>query len=476
MDSDGLFRRSLQRWCRRARFSVPVTEDDSANDSLSSTEPKTDDCARRLALAQELYTQLHGNTVHLEDRIYRFFGGIAFIATGALAFGLRQEVFLIRFESPNGVSMALPAVFFLGFLLFLVLGVAVMLSGLLTSSYPPPFAAESTGAWWRWKVGAEGRRPARRLSKLDYFDIAGQPPSMWQASWYNTSTEDLERQVAADLVRESHALALNALFKHGRAEEARVLFTTAFVWLAAGFAVTTYALVQLRPPSQGGVGAVDLSSLRNIPWDGAARLIVFAVASFFGAIFAYERYRTDQHVFHLLAKDRVLLETALTLPTSRGQSPRVAFYALAVPLFAWGALGVPPDLSDTWRMTLVVIGVVVAEVAAFQTLKLGGWQGLQFLVGILLASSGCAAVATGDERWQLAVVGLAIFVIQLRPLLFSTVAWVNIRRNLRLILADQASRAESGEGNARTGAKSGASAGGKARGDTAARRQGSTNI
>ena len=62
----------------------------------TTTEPvgphlNEDELKARLELVEKLATKIETQTSHLEERAYRFFGGITFLGSGAIAFGFRQD-------------------------------------------------------------------------------------------------------------------------------------------------------------------------------------------------------------------------------------------------------------------------------------------------------------------------------------------------------------------------------------------------
>src|ERR1700675_295136 len=83
----------------------------------------------RLDLARKSYEEVLDATKHQDDKIGRFLTAIAFLFTGAIAFGARPEIIGIR-VGVAATPVALPEIFLGVFLALSVIAVLLLLVGL----------------------------------------------------------------------------------------------------------------------------------------------------------------------------------------------------------------------------------------------------------------------------------------------------------------------------------------------------------
>lgn len=356
---------------------------------------------KRLPLAKDAYGRVIDAQRQLEDRVNRLFTGVAFITTGALAFGLQTELFTIRYTVGDG-GLPLPAYAFLGFFLWVILGVLLLLAALA----PAPTRYS----------GPPGSVPAS--GRVDFLDIADADPLRWSETWTQPDQVEFLKRLLDGYVLETHRIATRAEYKHARINEARGAFTVAFTSLFLAIALTGNALARLRVPNNGLGSDISLSSVGRVPWDHWAIAIVVLTSTLFASLVGYERYRNNQSL-DALSSNKYW--------TSWRRYRRVWLIAPGAAMFQIGVLGTA--FATPVRLVFCILGAAAAEAALWQKHHTG-WEYMLIGIGITFVISAAIVVWFGDEQLQLLVAMLVIVALELPRILYSTVRWQGVRRTL----------------------------------------------
>lgn len=312
------------------------------------------------------YQEVLDATKHQDDKVGRFLTAIAFLTGGAIAFATRAEVLRIRFHV-GADHVHLPAWFFAGFLLLVLLAVT-----LLVVSLGPNLRPAS---------------PSGLASRLFFLEIAAQRRDDWVARW----SGDVRAEVAelrAVLPGEVHNLATKTRFKYRSTNLARVAFGLSVAMLAVAVVLTVVALAQAELAGN----ELALASVEAVEWHPVPRLATALVVAAAGTVFAVDAFDLQR-------------------PWRPGPWARQSAVGLlvAVPL-ALGFAVAGPSGHDRWDTALAVVlaVAVVALVVVWVTRSPAGAVvvALAAVWGVLLL----AAVVRGAVVWQLAVAltGLAL--------------------------------------------------------------------
>jgi hypothetical protein len=265
-------------------------------------------------LAQKSYEEVLDATKHQDDKIGRFLTAIAFLFTGAIAFGTRSDLLDVRVGIGRR-SEPLPALFLA---LFLTLSIVSVL--LLIVAIGPNLSLP------------RGSRGHRIPSWLFFLWIASKTREEWVAQWRVTPSPG---EVTRSFVAEAHNLALKTEFKYNRTNEARAVFTLGLMFLALAIMLFFEASVRTPPSNE------------PLEWSLEVRAWATLVISTFGAVLAYDQLRLSQDLGdYSVPGERVRLAwplmgivvaapiyvASLLLPSSSGGRP-LAF------LGAMGAVG-----------------------------------------------------------------------------------------------------------------------------------------
>jgi hypothetical protein len=234
------------------------------------------DDAIRLELARETYKEVLDATKHQDDKIGRFLTGIAFLTAGAIGFGFRSEILVMRYQVGRS-SILLPAILFSLFLLLVLVGVLLLIVSLGPNISLPKGPGTTSNS--------------SRSSRLFFLPIAGQLSSVWKWRWgSDVSLAKLKHEVTDDYVVESWNIADKTDFKYRRTSEARAILSLAVLSLALGIvlAVNGWARVAVRPTG------LDLTGLTSVPWSLRPRALVAVVIDVFVLVLGYDVYRLEQ--------------------------------------------------------------------------------------------------------------------------------------------------------------------------------------
>jgi hypothetical protein len=247
--------------------------------ALSQDQELTD----KLKLLQDSYKEVLDATKHQDDKIGRFLTAVSFLIGGSIALGTRTDLLQAAYqlEAPPAEPVLLPAYLLSLFLLFIVICLLLLVTGLGARLYRPD------------------EQIAARDSHLFFFSIADTygRPGEWGRLWAGDSMaigESLAREYEGEIVN----IAVRAKRKYERTLYAGAFLQLAIVFLALaatlGFLAEEFPKV---PGSGAGQPAVDWTAI-------APRLtVIVAVAAFalFLAIdFAgFERYHDSQRWMRL---------------------------------------------------------------------------------------------------------------------------------------------------------------------------------
>jgi hypothetical protein len=316
------------------------------------------DKERKLRFARESYQEVLDATKHQDDKIGRFLTAIAFLFTGAIAFGTRTELLRVRYQL--GVHLLpMPAILLGLFSVLSVLSVLLLLIGLGPNLKLP-----------RPEREADAPTLARRRSRLFFLSIAGMTLDQWSALWrgYKPDMDDM----ITTYVTETHNLATKTDYKYSRTNEARAVFTLGLLFLSIFVALGFDALAN----SPTGVPAV-------FAWDQATRSVVAAIAGAFALALAYDYLRLEQELDSLVSPEKLWFRLVplclLVLAAPMWVASLVAPHSSAGHVFPWVAAGaatvigvslillVDPGWRRAWGWR--VAGIAIAIAGAFLTLS-----------------------------------------------------------------------------------------------------------
>ena len=212
------------------------------------------------ALALKSYEEVLDATKHQDDKIGRFLTAIAFLFTGAIAFGARSDLLAVRVQIDDRLE-PLPALFLALFLVLSIVSVLLLIVAIGPNlSLPRGSSGERIPSW------------------LFFLWIAGKSREEWVDQWKEVP---LPGAVARSFVVEAHNLALKTEFKYNRTNEARAIFTLGLMFLALAIVLFFEASV--------GEGA-----FQPLAWDFEVRLFSALVIAVFAVILVYDQLRLSQ--------------------------------------------------------------------------------------------------------------------------------------------------------------------------------------
>jgi hypothetical protein len=235
-------------------------------------ESMMDDDKFRLDFARKTYDEVLDATKHQDDKIGRFLTAIAFLFTGAIAFGARSDVLSQRVEIA-GFARALPGIFLGLFLVLAIISVLLLLVALGPNLNLP--APERRGG------------PPSRLFFLSMARTTAE--DWWKRHW----EDDRPTPEAAvrNYVDDAHNLAIKTNSKFNRTNEARAVFTLALLFLALS------VVLAFESAARSTTGTSQL-----LPWDTMTRSLVATTVAVFAFILAYDYLRLEQTPERFLTK------------------------------------------------------------------------------------------------------------------------------------------------------------------------------
>jgi hypothetical protein len=234
----------------------------------------------RLDLAKKSYDEVLDATKHQDDKIGRFLTAIAFLFTGAIAFGARSEIVGVRVDIGDAL-VTLPAIFLGFFLVFSIVAVLLLLVALGPNlNLPPPE---------RGTAEYEGK-PRSRIYFLSMDRMTAD--AWWKQHWADRPPT-LENAVR-NYVNDAYNLATKTTFKSGRTNEARAVFTLALLFLALSVTLAFEAAARSASAIGETASTANVISTYVLPWDGVSRGLVAIVVSTFAFALAYDGLRYAQ--------------------------------------------------------------------------------------------------------------------------------------------------------------------------------------
>ena len=297
------------------------------------------DVREREALAEKSYREVLDATKHQDDKIGRFLTAIAFMFTGAIAFGIRPDLLGLRISFENQ-DAPIPTLF-----LGLFLGLSVLAVLLLLVAIGPNLKLPRS------------ERPHGR-SWIFFLSIAGKTEAQWREQWVASSLN--HEAVTWMFASEAHNLATKTEFKYARTNEARAAFTLGLLFLVL-------SLVIFFESSARGV-----LNIGSLPWDLGTRSLVAFVISVFAVTLAYDYLRLDQELDEYVEPGH---RASLIWP----------FWLLLVtsPLYVWLVLLPTPPVSKGFAVLIAASGPLLATAAVI--LRADGNRGLVWPTAVFIA-------------------------------------------------------------------------------------------
>ncbi|MEA2716464.1 MAG: hypothetical protein QOI99_781 [Actinomycetota bacterium] len=339
---------------------------------------------KRRQLARETYLEVLDATKHQDDKIGRFLAGIAFLTSGAIAFGFRGEVLLIHYRAKDGL-VPYPALAFSAFLLLVLLGVLLLIISLGPNLSLPK--------------GSHGNR----RSRLFFFVIADETPDEWRARWAaDVDIATIETEITMNYIDETANIADKTVFKYHRTGEARAVLSLGILALAIGVLLAVNAWSAATVIDQR---SIDLTGLHAAPWTLRPQLLSASAISLFVAVLAYDFYRLEQSLKEQRSESRskrlgwpatalVAFPPVVLLAPARPASPGMGGVAL-LGLAAW-------FLRGRFRGPVRIAGGVVTFLLAFGTM---------------------VVFALGLEQWQLLVAAGPAVLVEMPRLTSASDSW-----------------------------------------------------
>lgn len=282
-----------------------------------------DELGVRLDLAMIGFKEVLDATKHHDDKIGRFLTSIAFLTTGAIAFGFGIKGDLLYLNYKIGTrSVPLPGIFLLLFLIFVILTVVVLICAMGPTLRIP------------------GSSPPSPSSNLYFIPIATTDETVWMDQWGLHGSQEIEhlRGLTRDnLLRETHNIAVRVTFKYERMREARSLFIIALMFLAEAFFLMMYAPL---------AGFATKLQPYGIPWDWTPKIVIGLITAVFTLMLCYDIYRYDQ-AFHYRDEN---------WSSRRGNLRRLLTFIPIIPLLLSSA---PANHHDSYSTALLLIAVAL---------------------------------------------------------------------------------------------------------------------
>lgn len=294
--------------------------------ALSQDQELTD----KLKLLQDSYKEVLDATKHQDDKIGRFLTAVSFLIGGSIALGTRTDLLQAAYqlEAPPAQPVLLPAYLLSLFLLFIVVCLLLLVTGLGARLYRPD------------------EQIAPTASHLFFFSIADTygRPGEWERLWADDS-----KTIGNSLAREYEVEIVNIAVRARRKYE-RTLYAGAFLQLAIVFLALAAALGFLADefPDASGLAAGQ----QAVDWTAMApRLTVIVALAAFALLLAvdfagFERYDDSQ------------------------RRMRFSFVVLC-PAFVAVALWHPGHLDSWWNVfgffrvgSLIQLGIVLVGLVA----------------------------------------------------------------------------------------------------------------
>lgn len=289
------------------------------NDSLDYDR----NLARRVELAKFGYAEVLDATKHHDDKIGRFLTSIAFLTTGAIAFGfgIQGGLLYVNYRIGNR-SVPLPSVSLLMFLLFVLLTVLILVSAMGPTLRIP---------------GQEPRKEFDRVSNMYFIRIATMNADDWANQWGLNGKHDvteMEQSFRDHLLYETHNLATRVAFKYERMREARSSFSMSLCFLAFTFLLMLYVPISGNQTAKRPV---------QIPWSWHLDVVSGFVTAMFTFYACYDLYRFDQSAHGLQEgwpkRRRFLVALMITSPLTAISSQLVTSCGTRVAEL-WATIGV----------------------------------------------------------------------------------------------------------------------------------------
>ena len=381
---------------------------------------RVDQAEVRLDFAKKSYDEVLDATKHQDDKIGRFLTAIAFLFTGAIAFGARSDI-VGATVAVDGSGISLAGIFlglFLGLAILSVLLLLVALGPNLNLPSPERDTPETTG---------------KDRSRIFFLSMARMTPQSWWLEQWQDDEHPTPGEVVRNYVFDAHNLATKTTFKSARTNEARATFTLALLFLALSVALSFDSATRQQDPAEVSAAVTATSPALTpldeaLPWDGRARALVATTVGVFAFVLAYDYLR--------------LAQTPLSY-TRRGGAGFWPLYLILFSVPAFCVLCIAPPLSGAWRVVaqyscLALIALFVA--AAIGTLGAGdedqaGKRGTWIAVFVGLGAAGVILVWTAfDQRRsrELLLASLvAVTILELPRLSLGFRSWLRRKESLR---------------------------------------------
>jgi hypothetical protein len=294
------------------------------------------DASVRLELARKGYDEVLDATKHQDDKIGRFLTAIAFIFTGAIAFGARSDLIGVDVAISHQ-PVALSAVFlglFLGLALLAVLLLLVALGPNLNLPSPERDQDET---------------PGKQRSRIYFLSMDRMTADAWWKDQWE-SPGPTEEDAVRNYVYDSHNLAVKTTFKSGRTNEARAAFTLALLFLGLSIALSFEAAIR---SSEALV--VPLAADRDpylLPWDMLTRVTVGLIVSVFAFVLAYDYLKYEQTAATFARNPWLGVPPMYAIVLG---FPTVCFLLMLAPEESWGTV-------TKWTVLIVIVAIVVAMI------------------------------------------------------------------------------------------------------------------
>ncbi|MFI2507369.1 hypothetical protein [Streptomyces sp. NPDC018972] len=372
---------------------------------IDEADPQTP--LTKISLLQESLTQALDATKHQDDKIGRFLTGIAFLTAATLALAsLNSAEFTARdFEVPPyqiPLTIISVSVFLLGVTLSVILLLAALTAPLSIPGVTQPITLSDESSRFLW----ESRR-IEDCSTVYFMQISALSIEEWEKKWTKTPAE-LQGNHEKCLIRESHALAGRAAFKHDRCSEAVALFSLALL----AFAMSAILIATtVAAPANGE--PVELETLPRMA-------LGLVLSSYFWLLstLPIRQKRQDIGTDTMELSRSFLLRDAYALTASL-LIAAVVIYSRPWPRGWW--------LFSIITLTVLNITCYLAAAASEGIKKMIGRSAVTVLSTLIFAGAGAYTGFAGLYAWQLFVASCAVASL-LIPLVLRPTWELHVRR------------------------------------------------
>jgi hypothetical protein len=392
------------------RVLTPPTVDVSGMDDNRAMEAGgtvTKEDNERLETAWNAYREVLDATKHQDEKIGRFLTAIAFLFTGAIAFGTRAEFMSVQLVFEPGWERALPAIFLAGFLVLSLISVLLLVVAIGPNlTFPRP------------------ERDGPPSSRLFFLSIAAMTTDRWNYLW--RAPDPMPGQMLRMLVSEAHNLATKTDFKYKRTNEARAIFSLGLLLLALSIILGFEAL------ANHDVVVTD-QGVALLEWDMLSRRLVGAVLAAFAFVLAYDYLRLEQELDNYFDTAKTWRMRALYVPLIAAPTYIVAVLA---PMTRTQV-----DIGRT--VALVAVGItaiaLLARVGRATSPQAWAWR----LIVVLGAGAVAAATfiaADKSEEARLILAFIPVLLLELPRLFIASHSLRTNKRRMREWIAIQEGR------------------------------------